>query len=128
MNKSTNLDNELFYRDFILDLYKNPSNKGELFDYDLKSEGYNDSCGDKVCFTLKLKEDKIEDIKFDGSGCAISIAACSLLSDLVKGKSLEYVRKLKKETLFKLIKIPLSSVRVKCALLGLETLQNAIKK
>ena len=81
--------NDSIYTEIILDLYKNPHNKGRIEKFDLESSGGNPICGDQVTFTLKIKDDVVEDIKFYSSGCAISVASQSLLSELVKGKKID---------------------------------------
>src|SRR3990167_1806900 len=81
--------NELndLYREVILDHAKHPRNKGILPDADRKAEGYNPLCGDRVTLTVKLDGDVIRDIHFEGSGCAISTASVSILTETLKGKT-----------------------------------------
>ena len=80
-------DLRALYQEVILDHYKNPRNYGALEGAD-KAEGYNPLCGDQVTVYLKLKDEVVEDVGFQGSGCAISTAAASLMTESVKGKSL----------------------------------------
>ena len=76
------------YQEVILDHNKSPRNFGKLECVTTSQEGYNPLCGDKVHVYLKLNEDKeIEDISFEGHGCAISMASASIMTDLIKGKS-----------------------------------------
>ena len=76
------------YQEIILDHGKNPRNLGKFENFNKDAEGYNPLCGDKVHVYLKLNEDKeIEDISFEGHGCAISMASASIMTDLMKGKS-----------------------------------------
>ena len=76
------------YRELILDHYKNPRNHGLLDPADALAEGQNPLCGDEITVSVRLGEgDVIEEVGFDGRGCAISQAAASMLSDLVKGQS-----------------------------------------
>jgi len=84
-------------------------------------------CGDEIEIQLLIKKDKVEDIMFKGHGCAISVAATSLLTDKVKGLSLGEINKINKEGVLELIKIPIGPVRLKCALLGLDALKGALK-
>ena len=76
------------YRELILDHYKNPRNHGLLDPADAQAEGQNPLCGDEIFVSVRLGEgDVIEEVGFDGRGCAISQAATSMLSDLVKGRT-----------------------------------------
>jgi nitrogen fixation protein NifU and related proteins len=117
------------YRELILDHYKNPRNHGLLEPSDAQAEGQNPLCGDEVSVSVRLGEgDVIEEIGFDGRGCAISQAATSMLSDLVKGKTVGEVAEMPKEALLDELGIPLTPVRLKCAILGLGVLKLALHK
>ncbi len=76
------------YQEVIVDHNRSPRNFGKLDDADTTLEGYNPLCGDKLTLYLKTSDGKINDIAFDGSGCAISVASASLMTDAMKGKSL----------------------------------------
>tara|TARA_Y100000310_G_C20172300_1_gene574250 strand:+ start:48 stop:422 length:375 start_codon:yes stop_codon:yes gene_type:complete len=115
------------YKEHILELFKHPHNKGKITSPTHKHEGTNPLCGDEVTIQLQIKDNKIEDVKFDGQGCAISIASVSLLTDHLKNKSVEEVMNMKAQELLDLLQIPISSVRMKCALLCLETTQKALE-
>jgi nitrogen fixation protein NifU and related proteins len=78
--------NEL-YRDVILDHNRRPRNFGPLEAADASAEGFNPMCGDRLTLRLKLAGDRIEDIRFEGHGCAISTASASLMTEAVKGKT-----------------------------------------
>jgi len=84
--------------------------------------------GGEIFIYLKIDNNKISDIKFTGKGCAISQASASILSEIVKGKDVDYARNLKDEDFLKELGIKLSPVRMKCALLSLWTLRDAISK
>lgn len=115
------------YAEQIIDLYKNPLNKRELRDADITGSGANVICGDHVRMYVKLNGQKtVRDASFEGVGCAISIAAASLLTEEVKNKSLEEIEKMKTEDIFELLGTELGPSRVKCGVLCLETLQSAI--
>jgi nitrogen fixation NifU-like protein len=117
------------YRELILDHYKNPRNHGVLADADASADGQNPLCGDEVTVSVRLGDgDVIEEVGFDGRGCAISQAATSMLTDLVKGRSAEDVAGMPKEELLDELGIPLTPVRLKCALLGLGVLKLALHK
>ncbi|HLD02547.1 MAG TPA: SUF system NifU family Fe-S cluster assembly protein [Candidatus Nanoarchaeia archaeon] len=119
---------EQMYQEQILDHYKNPRNSGSLQNPDIKYSDTNPLCGDEVEFTAKVKDDKITEVKFNCKGCAISKAASSMLTDAVKGKSLDDVRKMTKDEILGMLGVQISPVRMKCAMLGLKTLQKGIYK
>ena len=121
---------EQMYREVILDHYKNPRGHGALADADAHAEGQNPLCGDEVSISVRFGEDgdTIEEIGFEGRGCAISQAATSMLTELVQGRSAQEVAALPREELLDEIGIPLTPVRLKCALLGLSTLKLALHK
>ena len=118
------------YREVILDHYKNPRGHGLLEDADAEAEGQNPLCGDEVSIFVSFGEDgeTIDEVKFSGRGCAISQAATSMLTELVRGRSAQEVAALPREELLDEIGIPLTPVRLKCALLGLSTLKLALHK
>jgi nitrogen fixation NifU-like protein len=118
------------YRENILDHYKHPRNYGEIESADAEAEGMNPLCGDEVTITVAFGEDgdTIEDVKFSGRGCAISQSATSMLTELVKGRKASEVAALPKEDLLEEVGVPLTPVRLKCAILGLSTLKVALHK
>ena len=118
------------YREVILDHYKNPRGHGVMENADAEAEGQNPLCGDEVSIFVSFGEDgeTIDEVKFSGRGCAISQAATSMLTELVRGRSAQEVAALPREELLDEIGIPLTPVRLKCALLGLSTLKLALHK
>ena len=118
------------YREVILDHYKNPRGHGLLDDADAQAEGQNPLCGDEVSIYVAFADDgeTIDDVKFSGRGCAISQAATSMLTEMVKGRRAGEVATLARDELLDEIGIPLTPVRLKCALLGLSTLKLALHK
>ena len=118
------------YREVILDHYKNPRGHGLLDDADAQAEGQNPLCGDEVSIYVAFGDDgdTIDEVKFSGRGCAISQAATSMLTEMVKGRSATEVATLPRDELLEEIGIPLTPVRLKCALLGLSTLKLALHK
>jgi len=116
------MNNEM-YQEIILDYYRNPRNKGILPHPDIISHDVNTSCGDEIAMHVLVKDGKIGNCRFSGKGCAISQAAASMLTEYALGKSLEEVAKFNKEDALKLINIPISCMRLKCALLGLKVLK-----
>ena len=118
------------YREVILDHYKNPRGHGAIADADAHAEGQNPLCGDEVSIYVSFGGDgeTIDDVKFEGRGCAISQAATSMLTEMVKGRRAIEIATLPKEELLEEIGIPLTPVRLKCAILGLTTLKLALHK
>ena len=117
------------YREVILDHYKSPRNHGLLADADATAEGQNPLCGDEVTVSVRLGAgDVIEEVGFEGRGCAISQAATSMLTDLVKGRTVQDVATMPKDELLDELGIPLTPVRLKCAILGLGVLKLALHK
>jgi len=118
------------YRENILDHYKNPRNHGRIEDAGASAEGMNPLCGDEVTITVAFAEDgeTIDDVKFEGRGCAISQASTSMLTELIKGRKAADVLAFEKDELLEEVGIPLTPVRLKCAILGLHTLKVALGK
>ncbi len=112
--------------EFILDHYKNPRNYGTIEDADASFEEGIPSCGDVVRLDLKLRDGRVEDIKFSGKGCAISQASVSILTENVRGKTVEEILSLKDEEMLGALGKPISPVRFKCALLGVKVLKKAL--
>ena len=111
------------YKEIILDHYKNPNNLGTIKN-GIQVEEVNALCGDKIKIWLEVKNGLIADAKFQGSGCAISVAATDILMDMIKGKKITDVQHMSGSEIEKEIGIELTSVRKRCAYIGLE----AIKK
>ena len=116
------------YREVILDHYKNPRGHGVIEGADAVAEGQNPLCGDEVSIAVAFEGDKIADVKFQGRGCAISQAATSMLMDMVKGRTAQEVATMSRDELLEEVGIPLTPVRLKCALLGLGVLKVALHK
>src|ERR1700746_4109038 len=127
---STDPGLESLYREVILDHYKNPRGHGVIEDADAEAEGQNPLCGDEVSVFVSYSEEDetIEDVKFSGRGCAISQAATSMLMEMTKGRTAGEVASLDKDELLAEIGVPLSPIRLKCAMLGLTTLKVALHK
>jgi len=116
------------YREVILDHYRNPRSHGLLDAPDAQAEGQNPLCGDEVTVSLRFDGDTIREVGFEGRGCAISQAATSMLTEIVQGKTAAEVARMPKEELLEEIGIPLTPVRLKCAILGLGVLKVALHK
>ena len=111
------------YREYILDHYKNPRNFGRLEDADISHEENNPLCGDVVGMDIKTRDGVIDDVRFHGRGCAISQASASLLTERLKGMSLEDAREIGKQDVLEELGIEISLARLKCALLALKVLK-----
>ncbi|MDP9491248.1 MAG: SUF system NifU family Fe-S cluster assembly protein [Actinomycetota bacterium] len=118
------------YREVILDHYKNPRGHGVIEDADASAEGMNPLCGDEVAIYVEFGDDgeTIEEVKFSGRGCAISLAATSMLMEMVQGRTATEVGELSRDELLEEIGIPLTPIRLKCALLGLGVLKVALHR
>lgn len=112
------------YSEIILDYFKNPRNKGRLKNPTLTCEADNVVCGDEIKLNIILnKKGKVSKASFEGSGCAISQAAASMLTEKIIGKTLPQLKKLTKEDIIKMLGIKISAAREKCALLALSALE-----
>jgi nitrogen fixation NifU-like protein len=114
------------YRDYILDHYKHPRNFGELPDPDVQGQEHNPLCGDELGVQIRVRDGRIEDLRFHGHGCAISQAAASIASEELKGMELEEVGRLGADWMLDLLGIPVSATRRKCALLNLKVVRGAV--
>ncbi|MEN9626170.1 MAG: hypothetical protein RL557_498 [archaeon] len=115
------------YREQILDLYKNPLNKGVIENPTHEFEKNNPLCGDEIKMQLRVEDGKIQEVKFQGGGCAISMASASLITDKIKQMDVADAKHLNKNDILDLIKVDLSPVRLKCALLSLDVLKGALE-
>ncbi len=119
---------EDLYRDNLLDHYENPRHHGTVEGADISHEESNPLCGDRIRVDVKLTDDHkgIAEVAFSGDGCIISQAAASMLLEEVAGKSIEDVQKLERQDVLDMIGVPLTTARVKCAMLGLKVLKAGI--
>ena len=117
------------YREIILDHYRNPRNKGKLPNADISIHDSNPLCGDEIDIHLKVEQERIKDIKFEGRGCAISQASASMLTEMVLDKPLNTIKDLTKEEILENIGLlNLGPARIKCALLSLKVLKMGMIK
>jgi nitrogen fixation NifU-like protein len=117
------------YKEHILELYKRPHNKGKLKTASHICHGSNmPLCADEITIQLNINKEKntVEEVAFEGSACALCTASTSLITDHVKGKTVEEVKKISSDDMRELIEIPVSQGRIKCLLLPLDTLQKAL--
>jgi nitrogen fixation NifU-like protein len=111
------------YREVILDHSKNPRNKGTLDPADFSYEDDNPLCGDEIRIDVRVENDRVADIKFSGQGCAISVAAASMLTEMALGQPVAEVKEISKEDMLEELGVPVGPARMKCALLGLKVLK-----
>jgi len=117
------------YRDNILDHFRNPRNYGTLAGSATRVSQNNPSCGDSITINIDLSQKgKIRAVSFTGTGCAISVASASMLTEFIKGKTSTEVLALQKEDVERLLGLKLTLARIKCALLPLETIHQALHK
>ncbi len=115
-----------FYKEYILDHYRNPRNFGHLDAPTATAEDLNPLCGDKIRFELLVDSDGVvSDVRFSGKGCAISQASASMLSETIKGEKLEDVARLSQDRVLENVGIGISPARMKCAMLGLKVVKSA---
>jgi nitrogen fixation NifU-like protein len=117
---------DALYRDYILDHYKRPRNFGDLDPRDLEFHDNNPLCGDEMTVHIRVEDDRVADLRFQGQGCAISQAAASIASEELIGMPLHEVGDLSAEWMIDLLGIPISPTRRKCALLNLKVMRGAV--
>ena len=114
------------YRENILDHYRNPRNRGTLDAPDVSYEDANPLCGDRIRMDFRLRDGRIEQVRFTGHGCAISQAAASMLCEHVEGRPLDEVKGITRDDVLEMLGIELGPVRLKCGLLALKTLKAGV--
>jgi nitrogen fixation protein NifU and related proteins len=114
------------YHETLMDHYQHPRNVGHLEQPDFSSEEVNPSCGDRIHFEGKINKEVITKIAFTGYGCVISQAAASMLSEHVINKTINQVIAMNKEDMLKLLGVELGPMRVRCAMLPLQALQQGL--
>ena len=115
------------YQEQILDHYKHPRNKGPLAGATLNARDSNPLCGDEVVLHVTVDgSHRVSDVRFEGQGCAISQASASMLTTMLTGLTMSELEAVDREALLKKLGIPLSAVRLKCALLSLHVLRIAL--
>ena len=122
------------YQEKLMEHFKKSKYRKTIENPDFSSGQQNPSCGDSILVEVKTEIDnlsgelKVKDLGFSGSGCVVSQAAASMLLQSCIGKTPEYILNIGKDDILKLIGIPLGPNRIKCALLSLEALKEALKK
>lgn len=118
--------NDTLYRDELLEHWKNPQNWGQVLNANFTIDDNNPLCGDSIHLTGKVTKGKLVDIKFTGDGCVISKASASIMTEYVKGKAVDQLKKIKQDEFLSLLEISLSLSRIKCALLPYSALQKSL--
>ena len=115
------------YSKTLLDHFRHPRNYGDLPTADISYESFNPLCGDRIRIALKLNDRVVQDARFKGDGCAISTAAASLLTEMIRGAHLEDLSTLPDDLLISALESDIQPARVQCALLPLEALRAGLK-
>lgn len=115
------------YKENILDHYRNPHNKGILSHPTVQHREFNPLCGDDVTIYLQIDRGIIQEISFMGGGCAISQASISMITDVVQGRSVHEAKNMTPEKVLSFLGVPISNTRIKCALLSLKAIHQALK-
>jgi nitrogen fixation protein NifU and related proteins len=117
------------YQDNIMDHYESPSHRGTLEHPTFEIRDLNPLCGDEVRIQARLDdESRLVAVRFEGKGCVISLAAASMLMEEVEGKTLDEAKKMGRQAMLDLLGVPLTMMRVKCAMLPLRALEKAIHR
>ena len=111
------------YSETLLDHFRHPRNYGDLPAADISYESFNPLCGDRIRIAVKLNDRVVQDARFKGDGCAISTAAASLLTEMIRGATLESLSTLPDDRLISALKSDIQPARLQCALLPLEALR-----
>jgi nitrogen fixation NifU-like protein len=112
----------------ILELWRNPKNFGELKNPTHEHSEANTICGDEMWIHLRVENEIIKDARFFGTGCLVCIVSASKLTEKIKGMKVEAVLRLKDKDLLRLLKIEVSPLKMRCACLSLDAVQNCLKK
>lgn len=113
------------YNALMLDHYRHPRNFGNLERPDIAHEESNTMCGDRIRIEASISQGMLTDVRFKGRGCAISIAAASMLTEMLKGRSIMDLKDLTDDDMLKALGIPVKRTRLNCALLGLKVFRKA---
>jgi len=119
---------ESLYREHILDHYRHPRNQGTLDGADVSYQLENELCGDVIRLDVRLQDGRVSEARFSGHGCVISTASASMLTEEVQGKTVDELKALRDEDVFRMLGIALPPMRVRCGLLPLRALQKGLAR
>ncbi len=119
------MDLDMYAEELIYN-YEHQKNKGSIKDASASRHEENVTCGDKITAYMKISDGKVSDVKYDGSGCVISMGTASILTDFLKGRSLAQIEAFDKKKLLELISIDPGPVRMHCATLSLRAIKKAV--
>ena len=115
------------YSDILLDHFRHPRNYGDLTAPDISYENLNPLCGDRIRIQVRLNDSIVEEARFKGDGCAISLAAASLLTELIRGVRIDELSNVSDDRLLTALESDIKPARIACALLPLEALRAGLK-
>jgi nitrogen fixation NifU-like protein len=115
------------YSNTLLDHFRHPRNYGSLESPDVSNEQFNPLCGDRIRIELKLEQSIVNEARFKGDGCAISTAAASLLTELIRGEDIEQLPNFPDARLISALESDIQPARLQCALLPLQALREGLK-
>lgn len=115
------------YSDILLDHFRHPRNYGDLTAPDISYEDFNPLCGDRIRIEVRVNNSIVEEARFKGDGCAISLAAASLLTELIRGVHTDELATFSDERLIAALESDIKPARIPCALLSLEALRAGLK-
>ncbi|HXF40136.1 MAG TPA: SUF system NifU family Fe-S cluster assembly protein [Blastocatellia bacterium] len=115
------------YSEVLLDHFRNPRNFGRLPDADITYEDFNPLCGDRIRIELELNGDVVKAARFQGDGCAISLAAASMLTELIVGVRIDDAELISNDLLLSSLQSSIKPARINCALLPLEVLRSGVR-
>ncbi|EET89626.1 MAG: SUF system NifU family Fe-S cluster assembly protein [Candidatus Micrarchaeales archaeon] len=116
------------YAEELISNYEHPHNKGKIDNPDAEMHEYNPVCGDDITIYIKVSDNKVKEVKFEGQGCAISMGTASMLTESIKGKSLSEISAMGFKDIVELIGVDPGPARLKCATISLKALQKAVQK
>ncbi|PIO00669.1 Fe-S cluster protein [archaeon CG10_big_fil_rev_8_21_14_0_10_43_11] len=115
------------YQEHVLDHFAHPRNKEHVKNANALASNVNPLCGDTIGIEIRVKEGVIKTIGFTGTGCAISQASASIITEFVKGKKISAVKRMTSDDVFDVIGVPVTNARKKCALLAFQTIRKALE-
>lgn len=121
-------DDQRLYQEIITDHYRFPRNQGHLDHPDFSSDQHNPSCGDRIQVEGRIVDDRLVEVAFVGSGCIISQATASMVTEAIKGKTIAEIRALRADFVTNLLGVQLGPMRLKCALIALSAIQDGLKQ